>query len=271
MCESVADEIKELQKNFPQVSIQSATDSFLTASYERTPSTRIKITLTFPEGYPTHAAIILVSASDVVPAGLKKKLERELGKTASDLAGQYDQVNDVFRRLVDFVNTNRFVPCWRELKQCVDLVNNDSTAGNGNKTKKKSSSIAINELEGKIKLRLQSAGEFYYSCSIVIDENYPSTKTHMDYGKPCHLKMESTNFPPKIESMLTTQAQELVRRMQDGMTPDDALKMSNPIRAPKGYLGDESKEPTKVRLTQETLKGLKRDTETLKEVRDLRQ
>eukprot|EP00957_Ditylum_brightwellii_P038653 2921993-Ditylum_brightwellii.AAC.1 len=36
-------------------------------------------------GYPTHAAIILVLASDVVPAGLKKRLERELGINSQEI------------------------------------------------------------------------------------------------------------------------------------------------------------------------------------------
>merc|ERR1719223_151545 len=81
--------------------------------------------------------------------------------------------------------------------------------------------------------------------------------------------MNSTNFPPKIEKMLTSQAQELVRRMQDGMSPEQALQMSNPIRLPPNF--QESKiEKVKVRLTHEALKSLKVDADALSRTRDLR-
>jgi len=255
---SVADEIADLRRNYPKVLISTATKHFLKASYERTNYAQVKVTLTFPEDYPSHALIVDVESNNIVPPGLKKKLDKELGKVAADLAGHHQQVCAVFHRLISFVDTNRFVPCWRELKQCVELVKSSNK-----------STITIHDAKGRIKLRLQ-ADKYYYACSITIDESYPSTKTNVDYGKACLVTMESTNFPPKIEVMLSSQAQELVRRMQDGMTADDAFHMSNPIRAPKHFQGD-SKEPTQVRLTREALKGLKHDTETLKQVHDLRQ
>lgn len=201
-----------------------------------------------------------MSSDNVVPTGLKKKLDRELGKVAADLSGQHEQVCAVFGKLKGFVDTNRFIPCWRELKQSIDLIKSSSEGASG---------ISIQETKGKIRLRLQG-GKYFYSCSIVVDEGYPSTRRHEDFGKACDLRMDSTNLPPKIEKLLTSQAQELVRRMQEGMCAEDAIKMSNPIRAPKNFAGD-AKEPPKVRLTQEALKGLKRDTETLKTVRDLRE
>eukprot|EP00978_Attheya_sp_CCMP212_P017686 scaffold47378_cov41-Attheya_sp.AAC.1 len=244
---SVADEIADLRRNYPKVLISTATKHFLKASYERTNYAQVKVTLTFPDDdYPSHALIVDVESNNIVPPGLKKKLDKELGKVAADLAGHHQQVCAVFQRIISFVDTNRFVPCWRELKQCAELVKS------ANK-----STITIHDAKGRIKLRLQ-ADKYYYACSITIDEGYPSTKTHVDYGKACLVTMESTNFPPKIEVMLSSQAQELVRRMQDGMTADDALHMSNPIRAPKHFHGD-SKEPTKVhdlrQLNAETVQG----------------
>lgn len=276
--QSVAEEVSSLRRNFPGVTISSATGQFITATYERTPHSRVKTTLTFPEGYPDHPLIVDVATDSIVPVGLKKKLEKELGKLVSDLSGRHEQVCAVFNRLTNFVDTNRFIPCWRELRQCVDLVTRSNVLikmgeggenGKGAEAIGTGSSISINDTTGIIKLKLRG-GQYVYSCTITIDENYPATKRHEDYGKACYLQLISTNFPPNIETLLTSQAQELVRRMQDGMVAEDAVKISNPIRAPKNFKED-SKEAPKVRLTQQTLKGLKKDTEMLSRVRDLRE
>lgn len=266
-CHSINDEIKNLRKNFPTVKIASATSHFISASYQRTKYTRIRITLTFPDDYPHRHLIVDIGSDTVVPPGLKKKLERDLTNACNANRGIYDQVRPVFQLLVEFVDGNKFVPCWKELKQSIDLV-----YGKNRKEAEgplKGSKISIVESKGKINLRLQH-DQYYYTSSILLDDGYPSTSRIEDFGKACKLKMESTNFPPKIETMLTTQAQDLVRRMQDGMTSDDALKMSNPIRAPTNFKGDEKK-VVKARLTQTALKDLKQDAETLKRVHDLRE
>jgi len=267
-CQSIKDEIENLRKNFPNVKIASATNHFLSSSYERTKYTRVRLTLTFPEGYPQRHLIIDVGTDSVVPPGLKKKLERDLGNSLNDRIGTYDQVRPVFHLLTQFVDGNKFVPCWRELKKSIDLVHGNSQKGT-TKGPLTGSKMSIVESKGKINLRLQH-DQYFYKCSIIVDDGYPSTARIEDYGKPCKLKMESTNFPPKIEVMLTSQAQDLVRQMQDGMTAEDALKMSNPIRAPKNFKGEEKKE-VKSRLTQTVLKDLKQDVETLKRVHDLRE
>mmetsp|Transcript_33990 Transcript_33990/g.68485 ORF Transcript_33990/g.68485 Transcript_33990/m.68485 type:complete len:471 (-) Transcript_33990:143-1555(-) len=258
----ISDEVAELRRILPRVEIASATDAFVSGSYQRTPHTKIRMILTFPDGYPTRPLIVDVQSCSVVPPGLKKKLEKDLGKVASDVAGNSDssdsQVCAVFSGLVSFVDSNKFVPCWRELKQSIDIVNEQ-----GGK-------VAINEGRGKINITLTSQ-KYFYKFSIVVDDGYPTTLDNINYGKACRLKMESTNFPPKIEKLLTSQAMELIKRMQDGMPTEDALKMSNPVRLPKELRDEQSKDnvPT-VRLTQDALKGLKHDVETLNLVRDLR-
>jgi hypothetical protein len=57
--------------------------------------------------------------------------------------------------------------------------------------------------------------------------------------------------------------------MQDGMSSDQALHMSNPIRLPTNF--QELKlDEVQVRLTQEAVKSLKVDTDALSRTRDLR-
>jgi hypothetical protein len=231
-----SNEIDQIRKNLPQLKIQSATAHFLTATYEKTPHRRIKTTLTFPQGYPDQHALIVEISS--VPPGLKKKLEKELGDVAQQ--GK-QQVEAVLTQLINFVDTNKFVPCWKELRQVVDMVQNKSAQT----PQGKGSTIAIHDTKGLIKLRLQGS-QYYYSCIITVDDGYPSTMTHQDWGKACKLVVNSTNFPSKIEQLMTTQAKELVRRMQDGMSPGNALKMSNPIRAPQDSKKDTTKQGKKI-------------------------
>ena len=55
---SIEEEIKDAKESFPQIAIQTTTNSFLSASYERTLYTRIKFTLTFPDDYPNRPLIV---------------------------------------------------------------------------------------------------------------------------------------------------------------------------------------------------------------------
>ena len=258
LASSVSDEIAELREVFPNIKIQTSTKSFLIASYQRTPYTCITFTLTFPEGYPDHPLIIDIKQNEVVPPGLKKKLEQDL--VADIPLGIHQQVITAMTRLVQFVDNNKFLPCWKELKQTTNLVTND---GNG-------STISIIESKAKITLKL-CRNEYFYSCSIKIDNGYPSTTTHENWGKACVLKLISTNFPPKIETMLTSQAVEVIRRMQDGITAEQALVLSNPIKQPKFDDNDSKSHQVKDRLTNEMLKGLKHDVDILSNVRELRE
>jgi hypothetical protein len=237
---SIADEVSALKNT--KVQVISATNSFLTAFYQRTPTARVKVkvTITFPNGYPEHA---LIAGIEGVPPGLKRKIEKVLEKEAAQKKGTFHQVGAVMRKLTEFIDTNLFVPCWKELRQVVDFAKQNQLGD-----------LRINELTGLIRLNLiTSAGEkkYHYKCSIRIDSDYPTTSVLTNYGKACRLEMESTNLSPKIETMLTTQAQELVRRMQDGMSDDQALKMSNPIHLPPA-----------TNTSEETTKGLEQLTLT---------
>jgi hypothetical protein len=260
---SIASEIAEARSIFPSIKILTSTPSFLIATYERTPYTRIKMTLTFPQGYPSNPLIVNIDQDAVVPPGLKKKLEKELSALTKEKAEHdpYDQVRAVWERITSFIDTNYFVPCWREMRRCVDLIQSFNTS-----TEETASSIKLVESKAKIILHLHNEA-YYYKCSIVIDPAYPDFSS----GKSCVLQLTSTNFPSVIETMLTSQAQEIVRRMQEGLTQDRALVMSNPIRLPKNfYLHKDVDNGKSCALTKDTIKDIKHDTETLKRVGDLR-
>lgn len=221
------------------------------------------MTLTFPQGYPSNPLIVNIDQDAVVPPGLKKKLEKELSALTKEKAEHdpYDQVRAVWERITSFIDTNYFVPCWREMRRCVDLIQSFNTS-----TEETASSIKLVESKAKIILHLHNEA-YYYKCSIVIDPAYPDFSS----GKSCVLQLTSTNFPSVIETMLTSQAQEIVRRMQEGLTQDRALMMSNPIRLPKNFhLHKDEYNGKSCALTKDTIKDIKHDTETLKRVGDLR-
>jgi hypothetical protein len=212
---SLTEEVTELRQQFPKVQLQSATHDFLTASYQRTPYAHVKVTLTFGQEYPTKACLVSVQQQQGVPKGLAKKLETDLGTVAERHQGTHEQVVAVFAHLVTFVDTNMFVPCWKELRQIVDLQRPQK----------------LDETKGYMKIRLVG-GEYYYTCSITVDKGYPNTQSILDYGKPCQLTMDATNLPQSIEHLYTVQARNLVKRMQDGMSAEQALDYRNPIQAP---------------------------------------
>jgi hypothetical protein len=274
---SLSEEIDELRKTYPKVIIHTFTPSFLTASYQRTPYTRIKFTLTFPEGYPDHPLIVDIKQDEVVPPGLKRKLEQELLVTDILPLGHYQQVVTVVTKLVQFVNNNKFLPCWKELKQVVNLIQrNDEKDAATSSTNDAGSTISVVESKGRINLKL-CRKKYYYHCTITVDDGYPSTMTHEDWGKACTLKVISTNFPPNIEHMLTSQAIEIVRRMQDGMTAEKAMILSNPIRKPRTDTSDHQSRGGSTDtasddryLSRDQLKHIKHDIDTLSNVRDLR-
>jgi len=244
---SVIDEIAAVEKNLPNINFQTTTAHFCTVIYSKLPNRRIKVTLTFPDEYPCRELIVDVATDGKVPPGLKKKLERELEQVASFNKGRYNQVEPVLTRLRQFVDTNRFVACWKELRQVVDIVQKLSQAKDT-----KGTAISINDVQGVIKLKLCN-GNYFYSCSITIDDAYPTTLSNHDWGKACLLVKEKANIPPNIEQLLTIQAHHLVRFMQDGMSADDAFVMSNPVKLPKGI--DKGRQNV-----GSTLKGLHRDT-----------
>mmetsp|Transcript_12170 Transcript_12170/g.19968 ORF Transcript_12170/g.19968 Transcript_12170/m.19968 type:complete len:485 (-) Transcript_12170:927-2381(-) len=270
---SIQEEVAEAQSMFPAVNVPTSTPSFLIATYQRTPYTRIKMTMTFPDGYPTHPLIVNIDQDAVVPPGLKKKLEKELNIVATEQPTQ--QVRAVWERLVSFVDTNLFVPCWKELRQCVEMVQKSDTTPattklTANKSKQKQSTITLYESKGKIKLSLHNE-EYYINVNITIDPAYPDFSAATG-GKSCLVELKSTNFPKPITDMMMSQAQDIVRRMQEGLSADKAMNLSNPVKVPKNFhLNiDEMKEKYKARLTKDTISDIKHDTEALKKVTDLR-
>jgi len=231
---SISNEIREAKALLTSVKFITATTAFLVATYERSPYTRVKVTLTFPDDYPSKPLIATIDPNSgegvTIPPGLKKKIEKDLNHLALENAmrdntqqQQFNQVRLVLERLTSFINNNLFIPCWKELRACVELT--QQLPSSALSTSAKQSTLCIlSESKGTLRLILHEA-EYYYKCTITIDPAYPDYSAATG-GKACLLQMQSTNFPTFIENMITSQAQDIVLRMQAGLSYERVLMLT---------------------------------------------
>eukprot|EP00977_Amphora_coffeiformis_P005267 scaffold1123_cov168-Amphora_coffeaeformis.AAC.35 len=228
---AVTDEIEAWKGDIPKsIQLVSTTRDFVTFKYERTPYVKAKVSLRFPEGYPTSSNL-LVTVEGLVP-GLNKKLVREMEQQCQ--IGQ-SQIQPVTRYLTHFLDTNLFVPCWKEVRKLVDLSkqqpqrNNDET---------RFALVSLQETKGILRVKF-TRDSYFVEGKIVVNPGYPSTTT---LENPLEWKLLKTNFPSDLsESILVQQIKRFVRCMQDGVAEQDAWPHSNPLflqEKPGEPLGD---------------------------------
>lgn len=122
--------------------IEAMTPSFVRFTVVHSRYRKLRINLTLPDGYPSACLVVDVVSYGVkgdldIPQGLRKKLEREAkavaqalldsGATSVDasdaeLTPANSQVLAVLNYLRNFIDTNLFVPCWKELKRTAEHV-----------------------------------------------------------------------------------------------------------------------------------------------------
>lgn len=219
-----------------QLHLIAATPAFVSFKYERTPYVKAKVTLTFPDNYPKSR--LIVSVDGLVP-GLNKKLAREMEQVAlkqqqqeqqstSGDAATPHQIQPVVQYFTQFLDTNRFVSCWKEVRKLVEMSKQqqqqESTADSTALTL-----LALQETQGMIRLKM-THGEYMYECKLIVNPAYPSTSTLQD---PLQLSTCKSNFPKQIvQDVIVKQAKDFVRLLQDGVSPEQAWTRSNPIQLP---------------------------------------
>ena len=239
MASSIQEEIEYVRKNLPpQTKLITANTNFVTAVCEKTPSRSIKVTLTIPSNtsdssssYPYKPLIVSIDTQQKngktkIPPGLKKKLENQLIKVAEEeiSPGKFGQIHAVLVRLHLFVDTNRFVPCWKELKQSMDLISSSSSTTTKKGSSRKCTMSVLSETKGTMKVQFDMNNDYKYACKITIDEGYPTTLSIHDWGKSSFIQTipSGTNMPDELSTYLTNQAQQFVRLLQDGMPEKEA-------------------------------------------------
>ena len=184
----------------------------------------------------------LSSAS--LPAPLLRNKERECTELAKkELANGRAQATVIYNHIYEFIHSNMFVPCWKELKQLLSLCE-----GKGQ--------VKAYEKEGTIHMRV---GVDSYKLNIIlkVPPYYPEDGVVVEFGR--------STFPEDILYVYKSQADEIVRRCVAGFSPEQAVCVSVVMKPATG-----KSQESNVRLTSDSLQNIKHDVGVLKQISDLR-
>lgn len=228
----------------PPAAIQTITADCLTVIIIRTPYARIQLRVLYGPNYPNEPPIVEL-ASPTLPMPLLRNKERECTDKCREEANiGKAQFQLIYDHLHNFIHSNMFVPCWKEMKQIATLVE-----GKGQ--------IGVDEKEGVIQLRMK-CNNYKQNIKLKVPYNYPVEGVQIEFL--------ASNFPQDIQIMFKGQVDELVRKFEAGFTAEQAFATSSgPIKLPTKASGE-----SKVKVTTESLKNLKHDVSVLKQISDLR-
>lgn len=226
--------------------IEFATISMISIKLGHSDATKCKVRLQFPEAYPAEPVLVEVFSNAFPPP-----LTRKMIKMGSDEGAKIAKAGErsavpVATLLHDFVQNNRFVACWKEVRQITNLVS--ETEGG---------QMSLDEAEGSLRIRVVR-GHYRTTFRAWIYPSYPEGGTE--------LSIERHNFWDRIADMHLNQGREVVLSCLKGYPPDLALKASNPISAPPPIKRKEAE----VRMTNEQLHNIKHDVAYFKKASDLK-
>lgn len=230
-----------IKQTVPSAAILTLTTAFITVVIMRTPYSRIQLRILYVEKYP-HEAVIAELSSPTLPAPLLRNKEKECTDIAEGLIGK-PQVEAVYNHIYQFIHTNMFIPCWKEMKQIVAICQGKGQLG-------------CDENEGAIQMRLAS-GNYKQAIKLTVPNNYPVDGVRIQF--------EFSNFPNAVQTIFYSQAEEVVRRCEAGFSAEQALLQSNPIKMPVKIIGE-----VNAKITVDNIKNLKHDVSVLKQMSDLR-
>lgn len=164
----------------------------------RTAYSRLQLRIQYSINYPNEIPIIELT-SPSLPQPLLRNKEKECQDVAKENIGK-SQFQGIYELLYNFVHTNMFIPCWKEVKQVMTLCE-----GKGN--------MSANEKEGLLRFRLRE-GEYRQDINIRIPYLYPEEGVEIEFLS------SGSNFPTDIQNMYYSQAQEIVRRCVAGFLAD---------------------------------------------------
>ncbi|CAM9167382.1 unnamed protein product [Pylaiella littoralis] len=260
----IAAELEDVRAMFPAPMIQAANSSFVQVVVMRTAYAKIQVRLQFPDDYPTTSTSPIV---ELTSASLPQPFLRKLTKSAEEAArnftttatetgkskgeggtGGRGRAVAALTVVLDAVNKNKFLPCWKELRKAATLV----TSRGGE--------FRAEEATGLVTLRVR-CGRYTVVALVRVPDRYPS--------EGCVVELKSHNFPAHIARRHLVQGEEIVRRCLYGYSPELALQTSNPIKMPPTK-GEITAGPGNVRITSEHVRSLKHDVEYIKKAHELR-
>jgi hypothetical protein len=163
----------------------------------RTAYSRLQLRIQYTENYPQDIPIIELT-SPSLPAPLLRNKEKETQEVAKGSLGQ-SQFSAIYESLYQFIQTNLFVSCWKEVKQVMTLCE-----GKG--------PLSAEEKEGLLKFRLRE-GNYRQPFNIRVPFLYPEEGVEIEF-------LPQSNFPSEIQQIYLSQAQEIARRCVAGIPSD---------------------------------------------------
>ncbi|ETW07403.1 hypothetical protein H310_01928, partial [Aphanomyces invadans] len=205
------DEVDVFQKLVPAAGIESCCLEQLQATIQYTRYRRLRFRLRFPDTYPNDALVIELT-SDTLPDFALRRMTKFVDAKATELAkaGQ-PQVQAVVELILSSLADNKLLYAFDEVRQLRLLA--EQNGGD----------IKLNERTGRIKLLLRHKAYFFHA-NIKLDDHYPDS--------PIAISCDESNLPPSIVALVTKQVNDMVARIVQGYTAEQALFASNPIKKP---------------------------------------
>jgi ubiquitin-protein ligase len=227
----------------PPAAILTLTREYVTVTIIRTAYARVQLRIQYMPRYPAEAPLVEITSSSL-PQPLLRTKEKACMDLAKESLGK-PQVQAIYTHLHQFIQTNLFVPCWKEVKQVMTLCE-----GKG--------SLAADEKEGILTMKL-TQGAYKQNIKLKIPHMYPEEGVEIEFA--------ASNFHPDMQYMFKSQADEIVRRCIAGFSPDQAAAVAGQSQQPPNSGKFADKGP---KLTAGNLKSLKHDVGVLKQMSDLR-
>jgi hypothetical protein len=239
---TIAEDHAFIREFVPPAAILTLTREYVTVTIIRTAYSRIQLKIQYLPNYPAEGILVELS-SPSLPLPLLRTKEKLCMDLAKENLGK-PQVALVYEHLHTFIQSNMFVPCWKEIKQVMALCE-----GKG--------ALKAEEKDGVLSMRLVH-GAYKQNIKLKVPPLYPEEGVELEF---C-----GSNFPSDMQYMFKSQADEIIRRCIAGFSPDQAVSVSNPVNLPTTGKAAE-KGP---KLTTGNLKSLKHDVGVLKQMSDLR-
>lgn len=249
-------EDQQFVTNFiPPAAVLTMTNDNITVIVMRTAYARIQLRCLYSSiNYPQEPPLIELS-SPTLPLPLLRNKEREISEKLTKTSLGKAQFAQIYETIYQFIHSNLFVPCWKEMKQIATLMEGKGQLG-------------CDEKEGIIQIIL-IANKYRANIKLKVPYNYPEEGVNVEFV--------SSNFPVEIQYMFKSQTEELIRKLEAGFTMEQAFaSSSSSVKLPPSITsknGSGTSSPStseKIRLTSDSLKNLKHDVNVLKQISDLR-
>ena len=154
-----------IKEDVPKAAILTLTNTFVTVTIVRTPYARVQLRVQYTPSYPAEPPIVELSSPTLPPPLLRTK-EKECIELAKKHLGE-PQVRFIYEHIYQFIQTNLFIPCWKEMKRVVTLCEGRAQLGADEKT-------------GVLHMRLVD-GEYRQAIKLTVPPMYPEEGVQIEF------------------------------------------------------------------------------------------